>query len=61
MRGDASLFTREDEVRAFWTICDPILKAWSATPGPLPGYAAGSAGPREAAALLDRHAKWRAI
>ena len=61
MRGDASLFTREDEVRAFWTICDPILKAWSVTPGPLPGYAAGSAGPPEADALLDGSAKWRGI
>ena len=36
MRGDATLFTREDEVAASWAICDPILKAWSATPGPLP-------------------------
>ncbi len=61
MRGDASLFTREDEVRAFWEICDPILKAWSATPGPLPVYAAGSAGPSEADALLDAPAKWRGL
>ena len=61
MRGDASLFTREDEVRAFWEICDPILKAWSATPGPLPAYAAGSAGPPEADALLDPPAKWRGL
>jgi glucose-6-phosphate 1-dehydrogenase len=61
MRGDASLFTREDEVRAFWAICDPILKAWSATPRPLPRYAAGSAGPSEADALLDPPAKWRGI
>jgi glucose-6-phosphate 1-dehydrogenase len=62
MRGDASLFTREDEVRAFWGICDPILRAWSATPGPLPTYAAGSAGPREAdSLLLEGSPAWRAI
>jgi glucose-6-phosphate 1-dehydrogenase len=61
MRGDASLFTREDEVRAFWTICDPVLNAWSAMPGPLPQYAAGSAGPAEAKALLGGQAKWRSI
>jgi glucose-6-phosphate 1-dehydrogenase len=61
MRGDASLFTREDEVRAFWAICDPILRAWSETPGPLPTYAAGSAGPREADDLLDGSTTWRAI
>ena len=61
MRGDASLFTREDEVRAFWEICDPILKAWAAVPGPLPTYAAGSAGPAEADALLDGVRSWRPI
>jgi glucose-6-phosphate 1-dehydrogenase len=48
MRGDATLFTRDDEVEASWTICDPILKAWSQTPGPLPSYPAGSDGPDEA-------------
>jgi glucose-6-phosphate 1-dehydrogenase len=61
MRGDASLFTREDEVQASWEICDPILKAWAETPGPLPQYAAGSPGPAEADGLLDRGRTWRAI
>ena len=28
MRGDATLFTRNDEVIAQWSIIDPILKAW---------------------------------
>ena len=27
MRGDATLFTRDDEVEAQWRICDPILEA----------------------------------
>ena len=31
MRGDATLFTRKDEVEAQWRICDPILEAWSRT------------------------------
>ncbi len=61
MRGDASLFTREDEVQASWAICDPILRVWSAAPGPLPTYAAGSAGPAEADALLDGARTWRPI
>jgi glucose-6-phosphate 1-dehydrogenase len=61
MRGDASLFTRVDEVEASWAICDPILKAWSAIPGPLPSYAAGSAGPVEADALLAGTAVWRPV
>ena len=61
MRGDATLFTRNDEVEALWRIIDPILGAWSAdTDSPLPQYAAGSEGPVEAAALLDGRS-WRRL
>jgi glucose-6-phosphate 1-dehydrogenase len=61
MRGEATLFTRNDEVEAQWRICDPIVSAWSAGGPPLPQYAAGSQGPAEAdALLLDGH-QWRAI
>ncbi|HEY2141937.1 MAG TPA: glucose-6-phosphate dehydrogenase [Solirubrobacteraceae bacterium] len=61
MRGDATLFTRNDEVEAQWRICDPIVSAWAHEPGPLPQYEAGSQGPREAdRLLLDGH-RWRAI
>ncbi len=52
MRGDAMLFTRNDEVEAQWEICDPITTAWAARPGPLPQYAAGSQGPPEVNELL---------
>ena len=31
MRGDATLFTRNDEVDAQWSIIDPILEAWHRT------------------------------
>jgi len=61
MRGDATLFTRNDEVEAQWHICDPIVKAWEQTPGPLPQYEAGSKGPEEADALLREGQHWRAI
>ena len=61
MRGEATLFTRNDEVEAQWRICDPILKAWEATPGPLPQYPAGSQGPQEAARLLIGDSRWRMI
>ncbi len=61
MRGDATLFTRGDEVDASWAVFDPILETWAATPGPLPTYPAGSAGPVEAEALLEGSAEWRAI
>jgi glucose-6-phosphate 1-dehydrogenase len=61
MRGDATLFTRNDEVEAQWRICDPIVHAWESSPGPLPQYEAGAQGPAEAASLmLDGH-EWRAI
>ena len=49
MRGDATLFTRNDEVDAQWSIIDPILEAWhEADDRPLPTYEAGTAGPAEA-------------
>jgi glucose-6-phosphate 1-dehydrogenase len=61
MRGDPTLFTRNDEVEAQWQICDPIVKAWEAAPGPLPQYEAGAQGPPEAASILREGHSWRAI
>jgi glucose-6-phosphate 1-dehydrogenase len=61
MRGDATLFTRNDEIEAQWRICDPILRVWESIPGPLPRYPAGSAGPAEAASILLPGHSWRAI
>jgi glucose-6-phosphate 1-dehydrogenase len=62
MRGDATLFTRDDEVEAQWRIIDPILENWSSdSDGPLPTYAAGSPGPDEANSLLTSGQHWRAI
>jgi glucose-6-phosphate 1-dehydrogenase len=46
MRGDATLFTRRDEVEAEWRIITPIEEAWAQLPTPdFPNYAAGSEGP----------------
>ncbi len=62
MRGDATLFTRNDEVEAQWRICDPIVREWAqASPGPLAQYEAGSQGPKEAERLLLEGHRWRAI
>jgi len=61
MRGDATLFTRNDEVEAQWQICDPIVGTWEDTPGPLHQYEAGSQGPSEADKLLLDDHRWRAI
>ncbi len=61
MRGDATLFTRDDEVEAQWRVCDPVVGAWAERKEKLPTYAAGSDGPTEAdSILLDGH-QWRAI
>ena len=52
MRGEATLFTRNDEVDAQWSIIDPILKAWQhgqAAAGHLRGRLAGPARGRRAA------------
>jgi glucose-6-phosphate 1-dehydrogenase len=61
MRGDATLFTRNDEVDAQWSIIDPILEAWHADGPTLATYEAGSPGPSEADALLDAGRHWRAL
>ena len=46
MRGDATLFTRRDEVEAEWHTITPIEEAWAQLPPPdFPNYAAGSDGP----------------
>ncbi len=61
IRGDASLFIREDGVRATWAIVQPILDAWrTGTAGPPAPYPAGSWGPAGADALIERDGRrWR--
>jgi glucose-6-phosphate 1-dehydrogenase len=61
MRGDATLFTRDDEVEAQWRICDPVLKAWEQDEHPLAQYEAGSQGPPQASEILLPDQSWRAI
>jgi glucose-6-phosphate 1-dehydrogenase len=54
--GDASLFTRADEVETAWGLIDPILELWEAPQKqqPLAFYEAGSWGPTESDELLAR-------
>jgi glucose-6-phosphate 1-dehydrogenase len=62
MRGDATLFTRNDEVEAQWRICDPIVKAWEQDKKtPLARYEAGTQGPAEASTILRGEDRWRAV
>ncbi len=61
--GDASLFTRADEVEEAWAIVDPILDTWASSPAPeFPNYDAGTWGPEAADDLLAREGRrWRRI
>jgi glucose-6-phosphate 1-dehydrogenase len=61
--GDASLFTRADEVEEAWSIVDPIIGAWAEQGVPdFPNYEAGTWGPEAAEDLLAREGRrWRRI
>ncbi len=63
LQGDASLFTRADEVEEAWAIVDPYIDAWANKPPPeFPNYEAGTWGPAEADELLAREGRrWRRI
>jgi glucose-6-phosphate 1-dehydrogenase len=63
LQGDASLFTRADEVEEAWGIVDPIIDAWASGPPPeFPNYDAGTWGPKAADELLAREGRrWRRI
>jgi glucose-6-phosphate 1-dehydrogenase len=61
MRGDPTLFTRNDEVEAQWRIIDPILESWEKGENPITEYAAGTQGPEEADSILMPGHRWRAI
>lgn len=53
LRGDPSLFTRDDEVELAWRIVDPILEAWENDHDhPMYSYESGSWGPIEADEFL---------
>jgi len=71
LRGDATLFTRRDEVERCWEFVQPLLDAWErpaqalppgSEPQALARYAPGSEGPPEAQALLSRDGRlWTEI
>jgi glucose-6-phosphate 1-dehydrogenase len=61
MLGDATLFTRSDEVEAAWKVVDPILDYWeSHPPQRMETYDAGSWGPASAHQLIAQDGfAWR--
>ena len=52
LRGNQTLFVRDDEVEAAWRWIESITTAWDAAGTPVHPYPAGSWGPAEAAPLL---------
>jgi glucose-6-phosphate 1-dehydrogenase len=58
--GDATLFTRADEVEEQWAIVDAMVAPWKRDRPSFPNYAAGTWGPAAADELLSRDARsWR--
>jgi glucose-6-phosphate 1-dehydrogenase len=61
MLGDATLFTRSDEVEAAWAVIDPLIDYLAKhPPSSVPQYQAGTWGPTEADDLLEKAGtRWR--
>ncbi|QYK50295.1 MAG: glucose-6-phosphate dehydrogenase [Anaerolineales bacterium] len=61
MHGDATLFTRSDEVLEAWKFIDGVLQAWQTQPArKLPQYLPGSWGPKENDKFIVEHGHtWR--
>ena len=58
--GDATLFTRADEVDEQWSLVDAIVAAWRRDRPSFPNYAAGTWGPVSGEELLQRdNRSWR--
>lgn len=62
MRGDATLFTRKDEIEEAWDLLAPFLNHWAQSKESLLNYPAGSWGPLESFRLLERNKRsWRTL
>jgi glucose-6-phosphate 1-dehydrogenase len=59
LQGDASLFTRADEIELAWQAIDPVIRAWENGDVPLFFYETGSWGPYEATKFLGESRGWR--
>ncbi len=59
MKGDLTLFVREDTIEEMWSIVDPINERWEGRPSEVPVYGSGTWGPAEADVLLEKEGrKW---
>jgi glucose-6-phosphate 1-dehydrogenase len=58
--GDATLFTRSDEIEEQWALVDAIVAAWRRDKPSFPNYPSGAWGPQAADDLLARDGRaWR--
>jgi len=58
MKGDLTLFVREDAVEAMWEVVDPIVRRWeNGPPENFPNYPAGTWGPVEAQHVMDQEGR----
>ena len=63
LRGDSTLFTRQDWVELAWGLVTPLLEAWhKSRSDAIPMYPAGSWGPKEADAFIEKDGRfWRKL
>ena len=63
MKGDRTLFARQDGVEAMWSVVDPIIERWENTRAPeFPDYPAGTWGPGKANELIESEGRcWRIL
>ena len=60
MLGDATLFTRSDEIEEQWSLVDAIVAFWQRDRPSFPNYASGTWGPASSDELLHRDGRsWR--
>lgn len=61
MKGDQTLFARQDGIESMWAVVDPIIKRWEENPAQdLPNYDSGTWGPEKANDLIKNDGRaWR--
>jgi glucose-6-phosphate 1-dehydrogenase len=58
VKGDLTLFVRQDAVEAMWEIVDPVIARWEEVePDGFPNYPAGTWGPKDAHLLLEEEGR----
>jgi len=58
LKGDLTLFIRQDAIEAMWDAVDPIIARWEkVAPPDFPNYPAGTWGPEEARLFIEREGR----